>query len=59
MRGSDEYANIEKYLAGFRENGLQNINAKIIENCGHFSAEEQPEQIAMAIRECIHITLLR
>jgi pimeloyl-ACP methyl ester carboxylesterase len=58
LRGSDEYTNIEKYLIGLRENGLQNINAKIIENCGHFSAEEQPEQIATAIKEFMDPTLL-
>ncbi|OZB92405.1 alpha/beta fold hydrolase [Paenibacillus sp. XY044] len=59
LRGSDERTNIEKYLAGFRENGLQNIHAKVIENCGHFSAEEQPEQVAVAIKEFIQNTMLR
>ncbi|MCM2998725.1 alpha/beta hydrolase [Paenibacillus cellulositrophicus] len=57
LRGSDEHADIEKYLAGFRENGLQHIKAKIIENCGHFSAEEQPERVAMAIKEFIDNSL--
>jgi pimeloyl-ACP methyl ester carboxylesterase len=56
LRGTDEYSNIEIYLTGFRENGLENMNGKVIENCGHFSAEEQPEQIALAIREFISNT---
>ncbi|MBB3128262.1 pimeloyl-ACP methyl ester carboxylesterase [Paenibacillus rhizosphaerae] len=53
LRGSDENADIEKYLAGFRENGLRHIQAKTIEHCGHFSAEEQPERVALAIKEYI------
>lgn len=53
LRGGDEHTNIETYMKGFRENGLQNIVAKVIENCGHFSAEEQPKKIALAISEFI------
>ena len=36
-----------------RESGLQNMAAKIIENCGHYSADEQPEKVAAAIREFV------
>jgi len=53
LRGEDEHTNIEVYMRGFKENGLQNIVSKVIENCGHFSAEEQPEKVASAIREFI------
>lgn len=53
LRGADEPVHIEAYLAGFREHGLHNIEAKIIERCGHFSAEEQPEKVALAIKEFI------
>lgn len=53
LRGEDEHTNVEMYMKGLRENGLQNIEAKIIANCGHFSAEEQPEEVASAIRDFI------
>lgn len=53
LRGEDEHVNIQAYMNGFRENGLKNIDAKIIENCGHYSADEQPEKVAAAIREFI------
>lgn len=53
LRGSDEYIDISKYIKGFKENNITNIIPKIIENCGHYSAEEQPEKVAFAIREFI------
>jgi pimeloyl-ACP methyl ester carboxylesterase len=56
LRGEAENINIELYIKGFKENGLKNIQAKIIENCGHFSADEQPEKIASAIRGFINNT---
>ncbi|MDF2592583.1 MAG: alpha/beta hydrolase [Clostridia bacterium] len=56
LRGEDEHVNIETYMKGFRESGLKNIEAKIIENCGHYSADEQPKNVAAAIREFISNT---
>ncbi|MGG0731680.1 alpha/beta fold hydrolase [Bacillus paramycoides] len=53
LRGEDERIDIETYMKGFRENGLQNIKARIIGNCGHFAAEEQPEKVASAIKEFV------
>jgi pimeloyl-ACP methyl ester carboxylesterase len=53
LRGGDEYIDISKYIKGFKENNIKNITPIIIENCGHFSAEEQPEKVAFAIREFI------
>lgn len=53
LRGQDEHTNIETYMKGFRDNGLQNIESKVIESCGHFSAEEQPEKVTEAISEFI------
>jgi pimeloyl-ACP methyl ester carboxylesterase len=53
LRGGDERINIETYMKGFKENGLRNIKTKIIENCGHFSAEEQPVKVAATIQEFI------
>jgi pimeloyl-ACP methyl ester carboxylesterase len=49
IRGRQEYGNIDTYLKGFRESGFQNIQGAVIEDCGHFSAEEQPEKIANTI----------
>jgi pimeloyl-ACP methyl ester carboxylesterase len=51
IRGKQEYGNIDTYLKGFRESGLQNINGAVIENCGHFSSEEQPKQVASLIEK--------
>lgn len=56
LRGEDEHTNIDAYMKGFKDNGLQNIEAKVIENCGHFSAEEQPEKVTEAIVEFISNT---
>ncbi|SHE37462.1 Pimeloyl-ACP methyl ester carboxylesterase [Seinonella peptonophila] len=56
LRGEDEHIDIEAYIKGFKENGLKNISTKTIENCGHFSAEEQPEKVASVIREFINNT---
>ncbi|WP_188455377.1 alpha/beta fold hydrolase [Virgibacillus oceani] len=53
LRGEDEQIDIETYMRGFSENGFQHIKAKVIENCGHFSAEEEPEKVAGAIGEFI------
>lgn len=53
LRGEDEHINVEVYMKGFAENGLQNVVLKVIENCGHFSSEEQPEKVASAISEFI------
>ncbi|HEU5139110.1 MAG TPA: alpha/beta hydrolase [Bacillales bacterium] len=50
LRGEDEHIDIQPYMKGFRESGLSNVEAKIIENCGHFSAEEAPDKVASALR---------
>jgi pimeloyl-ACP methyl ester carboxylesterase len=49
IRGRQEYGNIDAYLKGFRESGFQNIDGAVIEDCGHFSPEEQPEKVASLI----------
>ncbi len=53
LRGGDEPVNIETYEEGFKENGIENIETAIIEHCGHFSAIEQPEEVALMIRKFI------
>lgn len=49
IRGKQKYGDIDTYLKSFRESGFQNINGAIIEDCGHFSPEEQPEKVASLI----------
>lgn len=53
LRGGDEPVNIKTYIKGFKENGIKNINSAIIEHCGHFSAIEQPEKVALTIKNFI------
>lgn len=51
VRGDHESGKIEEYLRGFRENGLANVSGHIIEECGHFSIDEQPKKVAKLIEE--------
>ena len=39
------------YLKGFKENGFKNLYHEIIEDCGHFSALEQPEKVSEVIEK--------
>ncbi|AYB33006.1 alpha/beta fold hydrolase [Chryseolinea soli] len=55
IRGDKEYGDINTYLKGFRNAGLTNIEGKVIEDCGHFSPDEQPEKLAEAIREMLKV----
>jgi len=49
IRGRQEYGDMDTYLQGFRQAGLQHIDGAILEDCGHFSTEEQPEKVASLI----------
>ena len=51
VRGDHDAGTMEPYLQGLRENGLENLQGKVIPNCGHFSPDEQPELVAAALRE--------
>jgi pimeloyl-ACP methyl ester carboxylesterase len=51
VRGDHERGGIEEYLRGFRENGLTNVSGHIIEECGHFSLDEQPEKVTKLIED--------
>ena len=54
LRGENEPgAGIEQYIEGFKKSGLLNIRHTSIPECGHFSAEEQPEKVAKAIAEFV------
>lgn len=41
------------YLKGFRDNGLRQIEGKIIANSGHFSPSENPEAVIEALRKFV------
>jgi len=45
MRGKDEHGAIEDYLSGFRRAGFRDVRGAVIDDCGHFSPEEQPEAV--------------
>jgi len=50
MRGDREASDMDKYLAGFRAAGLEQLHDRVILESGHFSAYEQPEAVADALR---------
>jgi len=49
LRGDKENVDMEKYLTGFRDNGLRHIQGQIIPDSGHFSPSEQPEAVQQAL----------
>ena len=51
LRGRQENVDINLYLKGFKENGFKNLYHEIIEDCGHFSALEQPEKVSEVIEK--------
>jgi pimeloyl-ACP methyl ester carboxylesterase len=51
VRGDHDAGSMGQYLQGLRENGLENVEGRVIPNCGHFSLDEQPELVAAALRE--------
>jgi pimeloyl-ACP methyl ester carboxylesterase len=53
LRGEREGGVLDRYLEGFRNGGLRNIRGQLIPGSGHFSAEEQPDAVATAIREFV------
>lgn len=47
IRGAAEAGlGLEEYLAGFRASRLERIHGELIAECGHFSPDEQPAQLA-------------
>lgn len=45
LRGDHEGGDMDKYLAGFREAGIKNLQSAIIADSGHFAPEENPEAV--------------
>jgi pimeloyl-ACP methyl ester carboxylesterase len=45
LRGDHEGGNIEEYTLGIKESGILHVQSSIIPDCGHFSPEEQPEEV--------------
>jgi pimeloyl-ACP methyl ester carboxylesterase len=55
LRGDAERGiELERYLAGFRDNGLRQLSGDIIPGSGHFSPDEQPEFLARRIEMFVH-----
>jgi pimeloyl-ACP methyl ester carboxylesterase len=53
LRGDRDHGRMDDYLAGLRRAGLRHVRGRTIENCGHFSPEEQPRAVAQAIGELV------
>jgi len=53
IRGEQESVIVEEYINGFKENNFQNIEVAILHNSGHFSAIEQPEELAFVLKKFI------
>ncbi|HEX2619385.1 MAG TPA: alpha/beta hydrolase, partial [Phototrophicaceae bacterium] len=59
LRGDKESRSddLETYLKGFRDGGLVHVQGQLIENCGHFAPEEQPDAVASALRQFVAASL--
>jgi len=51
IRGDKDVGDINKYVSGLKQSGLNNISSHLISDCGHFAADEQPEAVVGAIRD--------
>jgi pimeloyl-ACP methyl ester carboxylesterase len=49
--GAERGIELERYLAGFREHGLCQLSGDTIAGSGHFTPDEQPEQLALRIEK--------
>lgn len=56
LRGDKGWAQIERYVEGFRASGVRNIQSAVINDCGHFLPEEQPDVLWRQIDEFISRT---
>jgi pimeloyl-ACP methyl ester carboxylesterase len=50
VRGSREPGRLEDYVRGLRDAGLSRARGERIDDCGHFSPDEQPAALAAALR---------
>jgi pimeloyl-ACP methyl ester carboxylesterase len=59
VRGDKETGGIGDYVAGLRRAGVANVSSRVLTECGHFSPDEQPAQLAQALREFVGLTAAR
>ncbi|HEV7384445.1 MAG TPA: alpha/beta hydrolase [Phenylobacterium sp.] len=59
IRGDKEIGRIEDYVAGLRKAGLAKVTSRVLTECGHFSADEQPAQLAQVLRDFVGVTAAR
>jgi len=45
MRGEKSRGKIEEYITGLSDSGIRDIRPALVYDCGHFMAEEQPEDV--------------
>jgi pimeloyl-ACP methyl ester carboxylesterase len=50
IRGSREPGRLEDYVRGLRDAGFARARGERIDDCGHFSPDEQPAALAAALR---------
>lgn len=52
LRGeSDAGLGLERYVSGLEAAGMTNVRGGVIEGSGHFAPDEQPDNVAAALRE--------
>jgi pimeloyl-ACP methyl ester carboxylesterase len=56
LRGECEPGDMEAYLKGFRDGGLQGVRPTVLPNSGHFAPDEQPAALAEALRQFLEST---
>lgn len=49
LKGDKDFGDIKNYVEGFKKSGLKNITGESIANSGHFTFEEQPYEVAIAL----------
>jgi pimeloyl-ACP methyl ester carboxylesterase len=53
VRGDREYGELAIYLRGLQQAGFRDVRGAMLTDCGHFSPDEQPQQLANALCEFI------
>jgi pimeloyl-ACP methyl ester carboxylesterase len=53
LRGQRQPGGVDEYLKGFRVAGLQDVRGALIPDSGHFAPDEQPREVAAAVRRFI------
>jgi pimeloyl-ACP methyl ester carboxylesterase len=50
LRGDREGGDLDRYLRGLRDSGLANVAGHLIPGSGHFAPDENPDEVAAALR---------